>query len=206
MNLKDDIQSEIRLITEKMDKVNDMPKLSTPFSHKRSPVKPKEEITNPFMTDLSHQENNQVLMKEASQLKEWKTFTGEGKYDHISFIKTIDMLQQDYAIQDELINERSEKRFYYGIRKTNGKNTWSWWKNEIITKWANDSLRYKIENAFENSFSDPDKDKPLTFLLKKAERLNSFYPEMSQKMVHIKILKKFSGELENSLRSRSIEP
>ncbi|MBW0569471.1 hypothetical protein O181_109186 [Austropuccinia psidii MF-1] len=73
INLKDEIQSEIRLITEKMDKINEanlnMPKLSTPFSHIRSPVKPKEEITNPFITDLIHQENSQVLMKEAPQLK-----------------------------------------------------------------------------------------------------------------------------------------
>ncbi|MBW0480892.1 hypothetical protein O181_020607 [Austropuccinia psidii MF-1] len=35
------------------------------------------------MTDLSHQDNNQVLIKEAPQLKEWPIFTGEGEYDHI---------------------------------------------------------------------------------------------------------------------------
>ncbi|MBW0584150.1 hypothetical protein O181_123865 [Austropuccinia psidii MF-1] len=123
-----------------------MPKLSTPFSHIRSPVKPKEELTNPFITDLSHQDNNQVLMKEAPQLKEWPTFTGEGEYDHMSFIKTIDMLQEDYTIPDELIGsrlhslfEKSAKRWYYGIRQADGKNTWSWWKQEIITKWANDA-------------------------------------------------------------------
>ncbi|MBW0540150.1 hypothetical protein O181_079865 [Austropuccinia psidii MF-1] len=81
MNLKDAIQSEIRRITEKMDKINEANlntlKLSTPFSHIRSTVKPKEEIKNGFMTDLSHQDNNQVLMKEDPQLKEWPTFTGE---------------------------------------------------------------------------------------------------------------------------------
>ncbi|MBW0543879.1 hypothetical protein O181_083594 [Austropuccinia psidii MF-1] len=104
MNLQYDIQSEIRLITEKMDKTNEanlnMPKFSTPFSHIRSPVKPKEEKTNPLMTDLSHQDNNQVLMKEAAQLKEWPTFTGEGEYDHMSLIKKMDVLQEDYAIPD----------------------------------------------------------------------------------------------------------
>ncbi|MBW0547201.1 hypothetical protein O181_086916 [Austropuccinia psidii MF-1] len=93
LNLKDDIQSEIRLITEKMDKINEtnlnIPKLSTPFSHIRSPFKPKEEITNPFITALSHQDNNQVLMKEAPQLKEWPMFTGEDEYDHMACIKTI---------------------------------------------------------------------------------------------------------------------
>ncbi|MBW0540777.1 hypothetical protein O181_080492 [Austropuccinia psidii MF-1] len=112
-----------------------MPKLSTPFSHIRIPFKPKEEITNPFITDLSHQDNNQVLMKEAPQLKGWPTFTGEGEYDHISLIKAIEMLQEDYSIPDELVTarlhslfEKFAKRWYYGIRQQNGKNTWSWWK------------------------------------------------------------------------------
>ncbi|MBW0556117.1 hypothetical protein O181_095832 [Austropuccinia psidii MF-1] len=200
-----------------MDKVNEanlnMPKLSTPFSHIRSPVKQKEELTNPLITDLSHQDNNQFLMKEAPQLKEWPTFIGEVEYDHMSFIKTIDMLQEDYAIPDELITarlhslfEKSEKRWYYGIRQTNGKNTWSWWKKEIITKCANDFWRYKTENTFEESFFDPDKDKPLTWFLKQVERLNAWYPEMSQKIVHMKILKKCGGKSEHALRIRCIEP
>ncbi|MBW0551710.1 hypothetical protein O181_091425 [Austropuccinia psidii MF-1] len=117
-----------------MDKINEansnIPNLSTPFSHIRSPVNPKEELTNPCIIDLSHQDTNQVLMKEAPKLKEWPTFTGEGEYDHMSFIKTIDMLQEDYAIPDELITARLQslcekyaKRWYYGIRQKNGKNT-----------------------------------------------------------------------------------
>ncbi|MBW0524647.1 hypothetical protein O181_064362 [Austropuccinia psidii MF-1] len=152
-------------------------------------------------------------MKEAPQLKECSTFTGEGESANMSFIETIDMLQEDYAISDELITailhsvlEESAKRWYYGIRQTNGKNTWSWWKQEIITKWSNDAWRYKIENAFEKSSFDPDKDKLLTWFLKQVERLNALYPEMSQKMEHMKILKKCGGELEHALRNRCIEP
>ncbi|MBW0491715.1 hypothetical protein O181_031430 [Austropuccinia psidii MF-1] len=217
IHLKDDIQSEIRLINEKIDKINEdnsnMQKLSTPFSHIRSPLKPKEELTNPFITDLSHQDNNQVLIKEEPQLKEWLTFTGECEYDHMSLIKTIEMLQEYYAIPDELITarlnslfEKSANQWCYGIRQTNGKNTWSWCKKEMITKWASDAWRYKIENAFENSFFDPDKDKPFTWFSKQVERLNALYPQMSQKMVYMKILKKCGGELENALRSRCIEP
>ncbi|MBW0531734.1 hypothetical protein O181_071449 [Austropuccinia psidii MF-1] len=217
MHLKDDIQSEIRLITEKMDKFNEansnMPKLSTPLSHIRGPANPKEELSNPLKTELIHQDNNQVLMKETLKLKEWPKFTGEGEYYHMSFIKTIEMLQDDYAITDELVTarlhslfEKSTKRWYYGIRQTNGKNTWSWWKQEIITKWDNDSWSYKIENAFENSFFDPEKDEPLTWFLKQVEILNALYPEMSQKMVPLKIPKKCGGGWEQALRSRLIEP
>ncbi|MBW0530377.1 hypothetical protein O181_070092 [Austropuccinia psidii MF-1] len=123
------------------------------------------------------------------------------------------MLQEDYSIPDESITTRlhslfgkSAKRWYYAIRQTNGKNNLSWWKQEIITKWANDASRYKMENEFENSFFDPDKHKPLTWFLTQAERLNALYPEMSQKMVHMKILKKCGGELKHALRSRCIEP
>ncbi|MBW0505599.1 hypothetical protein O181_045314 [Austropuccinia psidii MF-1] len=200
-----------------MDKINDtnfnMPNLSTPFSHIRSAVRPKEEITNPFITDLSNQDNNQVLMKEAPQLKEWPTITGEGEYDHMSFMKSIDMLKEDYAIPDELITsrfhslfEKSATRWYYDIRQKNGKNTWCLWKQEIITKWANDSWRYKIENAFGNSFFDPEKDKAFTWVLKQVGILNALYPEMSQKMVNMKILKKCGGESEHALRGRCIGP
>ncbi|MBW0565951.1 hypothetical protein O181_105666 [Austropuccinia psidii MF-1] len=140
-----------------------MAKLSTPFSHIRSAVKPKEEITSPFITDFSNQDNNHVVMKEAPQLKEWPTFTGEGEYDHMSFIKTIDMLQDDYAILNELLIAILSSHFEkYGKRWYYGKNTWSWGKQEIITKCANDAWRYKLENTFENSFFDPGKDKPLT--------------------------------------------
>ncbi|MBW0551299.1 hypothetical protein O181_091014 [Austropuccinia psidii MF-1] len=110
-----------------------MPKLSTTYSHIRSCVKPKEEMTNPFITDLSHQDHNKVSRKEEPQLKEGPTFTGEGEYDHMSFIKTIDIVKEYYFIPDELITERSHslfeksaRRWYYGIRHTNGKNTWSW--------------------------------------------------------------------------------
>ncbi|MBW0554944.1 hypothetical protein O181_094659 [Austropuccinia psidii MF-1] len=110
MNVKNEIQSEIRLITEKMEKISEanfnISKLSTPFSHIRSPVKEKEEIKNPFITELGHQDNNQVLIKAAPQLKEWSTFTGEGEYEHMSFIKASNMLQEYYAIPDELTTAR----------------------------------------------------------------------------------------------------
>ncbi|MBW0504106.1 hypothetical protein O181_043821 [Austropuccinia psidii MF-1] len=137
-----------------------MPKLSTPFSHIRSPVKPKEEIKNPFMTDLSHQDNNQVLMKEAPQLKEWPTFTGEGEYYQMSLITTIYISQDDYTIPDELITEilhslfeKSAKRWYYGIRKNNERSLRSSFiepcsTEEYINSLENIVIRTKICRAW----------------------------------------------------------
>ncbi|MBW0540389.1 hypothetical protein O181_080104 [Austropuccinia psidii MF-1] len=107
MNLKDDIQTETRLITEKMDNVNgsnlNIPKLSTPFYHIEILVKTKEELTRPSISELSQNDNSQVLVKEAPQLKELPTLRGEGECDHIPFIKKIDMFEEDYAIPDEFI-------------------------------------------------------------------------------------------------------
>ncbi|MBW0468829.1 hypothetical protein O181_008544 [Austropuccinia psidii MF-1] len=158
-----------------MDKITEenfnMLKLSTPFSDIIIPDKPKEEIKNPLMTNLSHKDNEKVSMKETPQLKKWSTLTGEGQYDHMSFIKAIDMLKKDYDITDEFNQCQI------------GKNTWSWWKNEIITNWENDACKYKIENSFQNSFFDSDEDKPLTCFTKQVERLHALYPEVSHKMV-----------------------
>ncbi|MBW0464066.1 hypothetical protein O181_003781 [Austropuccinia psidii MF-1] len=88
-----------------------MPNLSTPLSHIRSPVRPKEEITNTFISDLIYQDNNNLAIKEALQPKEWPTFTGEGEFDCMPFIKKTDMFQEYYAIPDELIPERLHPLF-----------------------------------------------------------------------------------------------
>ncbi|MBW0583376.1 hypothetical protein O181_123091 [Austropuccinia psidii MF-1] len=89
---------------DEIDEANsNMEKLSTPFSYIRSYFKPKEQIKDTLITDLSHQDNNQVLMKEAPKLNEFPSLTGEGDYNNISFIKKIDTLQEYYAIPDELI-------------------------------------------------------------------------------------------------------
>ncbi|MBW0476815.1 hypothetical protein O181_016530 [Austropuccinia psidii MF-1] len=79
-------------------------------------------------------------------------------------------------------------------------------KKAIITKCKNDAWRYKIENSFQNSFFDLEKDKPFNWFLKQVEILNAPYPEMTQKMVYMKIIKKCGGEIEHSLRRRCIEP
>ncbi|MBW0566010.1 hypothetical protein O181_105725 [Austropuccinia psidii MF-1] len=46
---------------------------------------------------------NVVSAKDIPKLKEWPTFSGEGEYSHIEFIRTIDMFQEDFHITDEII-------------------------------------------------------------------------------------------------------
>ncbi|MBW0573407.1 hypothetical protein O181_113122 [Austropuccinia psidii MF-1] len=91
------------------------------------------------------------------------------------------------------------------MRIDHGKHDWAWWKCEIITKWAENSWKFKLENAFESSIFDSEKDKPLTWLLKQKDRLSDFHPDMSDSMINMKILRKCGGELEHAIKCRCVE-
>ncbi|MBW0568367.1 hypothetical protein O181_108082 [Austropuccinia psidii MF-1] len=92
------------------------------------------------------------------------------------------------------------------MRIDHGRQDWSWWKSEVFTKWANNSWRFKMENAFENSIFDSEKDKPLTWFFKQKYRLSPLYTDMSDTMINMKILRKCGGELEHVIKSRCVEP
>ncbi|MBW0586949.1 hypothetical protein O181_126664 [Austropuccinia psidii MF-1] len=92
------------------------------------------------------------------------------------------------------------------MRQDHGKHDWSWWKSEVITKWANNSWRFKMENAFESAIFNSEKDKPLTWFFKQKDRLSDLHPDMSDTMINMKILRKCGGELEHAIKSRCVEP
>ncbi|MBW0540366.1 hypothetical protein O181_080081 [Austropuccinia psidii MF-1] len=148
-----------------------------------------------------------------SKLEEWPTFSGEGEYSHIEFIRTIDIFQEDLHITDEIIVgklhslfTRTAKKWYHKMRQVHGKHDGSWWKSEVITKWANNSWRFKMENAYESPIFDSEKDRPLTWFLKQKDRLSALHPAMSDTMINMKILRKCGGELEHVIKFRCVEP
>ncbi|MBW0574966.1 hypothetical protein O181_114681, partial [Austropuccinia psidii MF-1] len=91
------------------------------------------------------------------------------------------------------------------MRIDHGKHDWSWWKSEVITKWANNSWRFKMENAFESAIFNSDKDKPLTWFFWQKDRFSDLHPDMSDTIINIKILRKCGGELEHAIKSRCEE-
>ncbi|MBW0536168.1 hypothetical protein O181_075883 [Austropuccinia psidii MF-1] len=110
---------------------------STPLTEGKLSVK---EILSPFLGE------NAISEKYIPKSEDWKTFSGEGEYKHIEFIRIIDMLQEDYHIPSEMIVgklhslfTRTAKKWYYKMRQDHGKHDWLCWKSEIITKWANNS-------------------------------------------------------------------
>ncbi|MBW0559002.1 hypothetical protein O181_098717 [Austropuccinia psidii MF-1] len=145
-----------------------MTRHSTPFDEEKRSVK------GSFTPLLGE---NVVSFRDIPKLEEWPTFSGEGEYNHIEFIRTIDMLQE-FNIPDEIIVgklhclfTRTAKKWYYKMRIDHGKHDWSWWKSELITKWDNNSWRFKMENDFESAILNSEKDKPLGSSSKKTDYL-----------------------------------
>ncbi|MBW0568005.1 hypothetical protein O181_107720 [Austropuccinia psidii MF-1] len=123
------------------------------------------------------------------------------------------MLQGYFNIPDQLIVgklhslfTRTANKWYYEIRQDPGKHDWPWWKSEVITKWANNYWRYKMENAFESAIFNSEKDKLLTWFLKQKDRLSALQPDISDSMINMKILRKCGGEPQHSIKCRCVEP
>ncbi|MBW0530826.1 hypothetical protein O181_070541 [Austropuccinia psidii MF-1] len=92
------------------------------------------------------------------------------------------------------------------MRQDHGKNSWPWWKEQIISKWANDSCRFQMENSFKEAIFNIERDRPMSLFLKQKYRLTSLSPDMSEKMPHKIILRNCDGDLEHPIRRRHIEP
>ncbi|MBW0505437.1 hypothetical protein O181_045152 [Austropuccinia psidii MF-1] len=123
------------------------------------------------------------------------------------------MFKEDFNIPDEYISAilhslfiKSAKKWYYKMRQDHGKHSWPWWKEQIISKWENDSWGFKMENSFEEAIFNTERDRPMSWFLKQKDRLTALHADMSETMVHKRILRKCGGDLEHAIRSRFIEP
>ncbi|MBW0551287.1 hypothetical protein O181_091002 [Austropuccinia psidii MF-1] len=202
--LKEEILAQVEKIHKNYESNPHMPRHSTPSTEEKLSV--KESLT-PFVGE------NGISVKDIPKFEEWPTFSGEGEYNHIEFIRTIDMLQEDFQIPDEIIVgklhslfTRTAKKWYYKMRQDQWEHDWSWWKSEVITKWANNSWRFKMENAFDSAIFNSGKDKPITWFFKQKDRLSALHPDMSDTMINMKILRECGGELENAIKCRCVEP
>ncbi|MBW0585034.1 hypothetical protein O181_124749 [Austropuccinia psidii MF-1] len=130
----------------------------------------------------------------------------------MEFIRGIDMIKEDFELPDKLVTARfntlftrSAHRWYIKIRQAHGHQSWTWWKTQIINKWANDAWRFKVETAIESSKFNADKDKALPWFCQEKDKLTALYPDMSEFRIHRKILRQCGGDLENSVESRTTE-
>ena len=73
----------------------------------------------------------------------------------------------------------------------------------MMKKWDSPAWRYKIENKFDGSIFDIEKDSLVKWVLAPKDRLQALWPSMSLQDKHLRILKKCGGDLEHAIKSRS---
>ncbi|MBW0505632.1 hypothetical protein O181_045347 [Austropuccinia psidii MF-1] len=128
----------------------------------------------------------------------------------MELIRGIDIIKEYVELPDRLVTARfntlftgSAHRWYIKLRQAHGHQSWTWWKTQIIKKWANNAWRFKVETAFESSKFNADKDNALPWFCQQKDRLKAFYPDMSEFMIHREILRQCGGALEHSFKIRT---
>ncbi|MBW0476791.1 hypothetical protein O181_016506 [Austropuccinia psidii MF-1] len=128
---------------------------------------------------------DQAVLKEVPKPREWPHFTGEGEYNHMEFIRGIEMIKEDFESSDRLVTARfktlftkSAHRWYIKFRQAHGHQRWTWWKTKIINKWANYAWIFKVEKDFQYSIFNVDKNTLYHFFCQQKDRLTVLYPDM----------------------------
>ncbi|MBW0585802.1 hypothetical protein O181_125517 [Austropuccinia psidii MF-1] len=172
------------------------------------------QLKNEFSTSFHNLEPSmgQALLKGVPKLKEWPQFSSEGEYDHMEFIRGIDMIKEDFELPEILVTARfntlftrSSHRWYIKLRQAHGDHSWTWGKTQVINKWANDAWKFELGKPFESTKFNADKDKALLWFCQQKDRLTALYPDMSEFMILRRILRQCGGDLEHAVKSRTTE-
>ncbi|MBW0501396.1 hypothetical protein O181_041111 [Austropuccinia psidii MF-1] len=89
--------------------LNTLPRMSTPWNQNEDKGIPNPQVLdiensqlkNEFSTSFHNLEPlmGQEPLKEVPKLMEWPHLGGEGEYDHMEFIRGIDMIKEDFDYQ-----------------------------------------------------------------------------------------------------------
>ncbi|MBW0524032.1 hypothetical protein O181_063747 [Austropuccinia psidii MF-1] len=63
-----------------------------------------------------------------------------------------------------------------------------------------------MENSFQEAIFNIERDRPMSWFLKQENRFTALHPDLSETMIHKRILRKCGGNLEHAIRIRCIEP
>ncbi|MBW0519698.1 hypothetical protein O181_059413 [Austropuccinia psidii MF-1] len=129
INLIQDFQHEYRnsqrCTSSKMNDIekimNTLPGMSTPLNQNESTRIPNPQVLDSDNSQLKNELSTsfhdlepsmgQALLREVPKLKEWPHFSGEGEYDHMEFIRGIDMIREYFELPDRLITARFNTLF-----------------------------------------------------------------------------------------------
>ncbi|MBW0571494.1 hypothetical protein O181_111209 [Austropuccinia psidii MF-1] len=113
--------------------LNSLPRMSTPLNQNEGTIIPNPQIldvensqlNNGYSTSFHNLDTSmvQALMKEVPKIKEWPHFSGEGEYNHMEFIRGIEMIKEDFELPGRLVIgrfrtllTRSAHRWYIKLR------------------------------------------------------------------------------------------
>ncbi|MBW0508999.1 hypothetical protein O181_048714 [Austropuccinia psidii MF-1] len=119
-----------------------LPRVSTPLNQNEGARIPNQKVldveTSQLKKEFSTYFHNlepsmgQELLKDVPKLKEWPHFSGEGEYDHMKFIRGIDIIKEDFELPDSLVTARfntlftsSAHRWYIKLRQAHGHQIWT---------------------------------------------------------------------------------
>ncbi|MBW0515006.1 hypothetical protein O181_054721 [Austropuccinia psidii MF-1] len=77
-------------------------------------------------------------------------------------------------------------------------------KNKLFPNWK--TIPGEMENSFKESIFNIERDRPMSWFLKQKDILTSLHRDMSETMVHKRVLRKCGGDPEHAIRRRCIEP
>ncbi|MBW0532048.1 hypothetical protein O181_071763 [Austropuccinia psidii MF-1] len=124
-SLQHELRNSQRCNNSKMNDIeqllNTLPRMSTPLNQNEGTRIPNPQLLdignshlrNEFSTSFHNLEPSmgQARLKEVSKLKEWPHFSGEGDYDHMEFIRGIDMIKEDFELPERLVTDRFNTLF-----------------------------------------------------------------------------------------------
>ncbi|MBW0517387.1 hypothetical protein O181_057102 [Austropuccinia psidii MF-1] len=93
-NIKNEIIAHLEETHRNYEPSSHITRNSTPLTEEKPSVKG---ILTPCLGE------NEISARDIPKLEEWTTFSGESEYNHIEFIRTIDMLQEDFHIPSGII-------------------------------------------------------------------------------------------------------
>ncbi|MBW0580848.1 hypothetical protein O181_120563 [Austropuccinia psidii MF-1] len=106
------------------------------------------------------------------------------------------MIKGEFELPEILVTKRcntlftkSSHRWHIKLRQSHEHQSQTWWKTQISNKWANDARRFEVETAFESEKLNAFKDRDLQWFRQQKDSSTALYPDMSELMIHRKILK-----------------
>ena len=151
----------------------------------------------------------QSILKLLPPITDWPKFSGEGEYDHISFMKYIDHSIITYGLPGKIAVVRLPRLFTgvaldWFVTKSEqvGRQSWATWKKHIKNQFGTRLWIRKMTKAFETDYFDPVRDKPHKWCLNQKKRIDCIYPNASKEETNERILGQCRGNIEHAVKCR----